>query len=263
MSYSVLIIDDEPMICMGLLALIDWKSFGFSVTDVRFSYAEGLSAAMSGNYSLIISDIRLHDESGLELIRKVRNADRCDQFILLSAYADFSYAQTAIELGVRQYLLKPLRAELLGEAIRKFTEDAHGKEPSASGKTTEKERTSRHSHVDEALSYIHENYADAEASLAKFAAGAYLNPSYLGQQFRSVTGYRFTDYLNRYRVFQAGKLLLSGRYKNYEIAIRCGFNSETYFYRVFCRYTGLSPMEYTRKIRSGDGRPAADPGNPS
>ena len=54
MSYSLLIIDDEPMMCMGIKEMVNWKSHGFSKIDMRFSYQEGLKAALTGDYHLVL-----------------------------------------------------------------------------------------------------------------------------------------------------------------------------------------------------------------
>ena len=72
MSYSVLVIDDEPMICMGIQEMVDWKSHGFSKMDMRFTYQEGLKAALAGNYTLVLCDIRLQENSGLNIIRQMK-----------------------------------------------------------------------------------------------------------------------------------------------------------------------------------------------
>ena len=114
MSYSLLIIDDEPMMCMGVKEMVNWKSHGFSKIDMRFSYQEGLKAALSGEYHLILCDVRLQDQSGLNIIRKMQERKISSAVVIISAYAEFSYAQTAMELGVFQYLLKPFPKESHG-----------------------------------------------------------------------------------------------------------------------------------------------------
>ncbi|GHU91356.1 hypothetical protein FACS189476_12000 [Spirochaetia bacterium] len=57
---------------------------------------------------------------------------------------------------------------------------------------------------------------------------------------------------------RACALLRQGKYRIYEISYMLGFENAYYFTRVFRRHTGLSPSEYQKKERSGDGESGAD-----
>lgn len=264
MSYSVLIIDDEPLICMGMLELIDWSSYGFSRTDIRFNYEDGLKAALTHPYTLVISDICLHDSNGLELVRKVKQKNVRSRFVLISAHAEFRYAQEALELGVFQYLLKPLQKEALESCIAKVVqnlpeqqlqEDAQepAEQPQTAKPQEQKEQNRRTgiTSIGKTLEYIHKNYTDPTLSLNKVANDLYVNSSYLGQRFRQQTGVKFTDYLNQYRIVKACELLIKEQYLTYEIGELVGFGNISYFHRVFKRVTGMGTEEFKRKARRG------------
>ncbi len=256
MSYSVLIIDDEPMICKGLLGMVNWQKHGFTKTDIRFDYEEGLAAAMTYPYSLIITDIRLHEESGLEIVRKVRQAGRDSMFVLISAHAEFSYAQTALELSVCQYLLKPIRKNDLELCITRIAALLSQKsdtpsiyqtglpEPPPSHAVPGSRRTANVKLIQE---YLHQHYRDQDLSLSKVASAFYMNASYLGQCFRQQTGVKFTDYLNQYRIQKACELLEEDAYLTYEIKDLVGFKNQNYFHTVFRKLTGVSTEEYRRQ----------------
>lgn len=263
MSYSVLIIDDEPLICMGILELIDWKSYGFDRTDIRFNYEDGMKAALAYPYTLVISDICLHDSSGLDLVRRVRQ--KMDtRFVLISAHAEFRYAQEALELGVFQYLLKPLQKEALENCIERLVgklppeqEDEEPEvpevqtQPAEKTQSKEQERRTGITSIGKTLEYIHKNYTDPSLSLNKVANDLYVNSSYLGQRFRQQTGVKFTDYLNQYRIIKACELLLKEQYLTYEIGEMVGFGNISYFHRIFKRVTGMGTEEFKRKARRG------------
>lgn len=264
MSYSVLIIDDEPLICMGMLELIDWSSYGFSRTDIRFNYEDGLKAALSHPYTLVVSDICLHDSSGLELVRRIQEKKMGSQFVLISAHAEFRYAQEALELGVFQYLLKPLQKEALENCIAKFLEkqpvpqiqetpELPAEQPQIQDMSVQKEQARRTgvTSIGKTLEYIHKNYTDPSLSLNKVANDLYVNSSYLGQRFRQQTGVKFTDYLNQYRIVKACELLIKEQYLTYEIGEMVGFGNISYFHRVFKRVTGMGTEEFKRKARRG------------
>ena len=263
MSYSVLIIDDEPLICMGLLELIDWSSFGFDRTDIRFNFEDGMKAALSHPYTLVISDICLHDSNGLDLVRAVHKKTDT-QFVLISAYAEFRYAQEALELGVVQYLLKPLQKEALENCIEKLLpkfpplqvseEQEQPEEQLQSADAPENEENERRTgitSIGKTLEYIHKNYTDTSLCLNKVANDLYVNSSYLGQRFRQQTGVKFTDYLNQYRIIKACELLLKEQYLTYEIGEMVGFGNISYFHRIFKRVTGMGTEEFKRKARRG------------
>ena len=252
MSYSVLVIDDEPMICMSIKEMIDWRSHGFSRIDLRFSYHDGLKAALSGNYTLVLCDIRLQEYSGLNIVRQMNAHGISSGVVLISAYAEFSYAQTALELGVFQYLLKPFPKEALDACVARFVERIP-KLPQADVLPELPERSDRRriTRIDRILEYIHENSADPTLSLSRVASVFYLNASYLGQRFRQQTGVKFTDYLNLYRIVKACELLLKSQYLTYEISEMVGFGNINYFHRVFKKITGVSTEEFRKKAPYG------------
>ena len=252
MSYSVLIIDDEPMICMGIKEMVDWKSHGFLKMDMRFSYQEGLKAALSGNYSLVMCDVRLQEQSGLNIIRQMKERGVSSGVVIISAYAEFSYAQTALELGVFQYLLKPFPKETLEACLTRFTamHPIQGSEEENYELTDRPDRR-RSNRIDRILEYIHDNASDPSLSLSQVANAFYMNASYLGQRFHQQTGVKFTDYLNQYRIVKACDLLLNSQYLTYEISEIVGFGNINYFHRVFKKVTGVGTEEYRKKAPFG------------
>ena len=252
MSYSLLIIDDEPMMCMGIKEMVNWKSHGFSKIDMRFSYQEGLKAALSGEYHLVLCDVRLQEQSGLSIIRQMQERKISSSVVIISAYAEFSYAQTAMELGVFQYLLKPFPKEALESCLNRLS----ARLPVAVVSEVETEQTDRldkrrSARMDRVLDYIHENATDPNLSLSLVASAFYMNASYLGQRFHQQNGVKFTDYLNLYRIVKACDLLLSTQYLTYEISEMVGFGNINYFHRVFKKITGVGTDEFRKKAPFG------------
>lgn len=249
MNYGVLIIDDEPMICMGIKEMVDWKKHGFTKMDMRFSYHEGLKAALSGEYTLVLCDVRLQDQSGLNIIRQMKAQGITSGVVIISGYAEFSYAQTALELGVFQYLLKPFPKETLDACLTRFTLSLP--KPSPVEEHHESVDRRRSTRIDRILEYIHENSTDSTLSLSRVASAFYMNASYLGQRFHQQTGVKFTDYLNLYRIVKACELLLNSQYLTYEISEIVGFGNINYFHRVFKKITGISTEEFRKKAPHG------------
>ncbi|WP_189017984.1 AraC family transcriptional regulator [Paenibacillus marchantiophytorum] len=91
---------------------------------------------------------------------------------------------------------------------------------------------------------IHQNYADRELSLFRIAEILDFTPAYLGRIFKKLTNKSIPDYLNEFRIERAKEKLISTHDSIEEISQKTGYNNSTYFYKVFKKYTGITPAEY-------------------
>lgn len=87
-------------------------------------------------------------------------------------------------------------------------------------------------------------YFPENISLSKVGAALDVNPEYLSTQFRQVTGMNFREYLNRVRIEEARRLIVNTNYTLLEIAIACGFRDQSYFTKIFKKFTGKTPRQY-------------------
>ena len=117
---KVLLVDDEPFILQGLQVLIDWEKEGFEIVSTAANGADAIEYVRDHKVDLIITDINMPVVSGLDLLKKVREEKMTDAYIvILSGYADFSYAQQAIWYDCADYILKPVEREGLISVLRK------------------------------------------------------------------------------------------------------------------------------------------------
>ncbi len=96
------------------------------------------------------------------------------------------------------------------------------------------------------LTYICDRY-DSAVTPSELAAVARMNPKYFCRAFSQMTGRTPIDYLNYYRMEQAGEQLAFTARPVTEIALNCGFSDISYFSRIFSRYKGVSPSAYRRR----------------
>lgn len=121
----VLIVDDEQYIVEYLKHLVDWGSFGFKevITTNKSHLAQQVIEEQQ--IDLIISDIRMPEISGIDLLKSIYEKKIKTRIIFLSGHTDFEYAQTAIHYGASDYLLKPLTQEQLEDSLtRLFKKDS-------------------------------------------------------------------------------------------------------------------------------------------
>ncbi|KKI92184.1 hypothetical protein WQ54_10865 [Bacillus sp. SA1-12] len=116
---EILLVDDEDYVLDYLEEAIDWKTFGFERIHKSSSVDEALDISDNGNISVVITDIRMPEKSGLDLLQTLRKSKPEIKVILLSGYSEFEYAKTALKNGATDYLLKPIIEEDLRESIKK------------------------------------------------------------------------------------------------------------------------------------------------
>lgn len=96
--------------------------------------------------------------------------------------------------------------------------------------------------------YIHSHFTE-ELSLESIAGKFYISSYYLSHQFKRVTGFTLTDYIQMTRIRNAQTLLLSTEDPISDIAFQCGFSSFSQFNRVFHKFLDQSPSSFRRDMR--------------
>lgn len=94
-----------------------------------------------------------------------------------------------------------------------------------------------------ATQYIKDNY-QMPLTLEMAAGQMMLNPSYFSTLFKQTTGSSFKDYLNYIRIEESKKLLTNTNGTILDIALTVGFENQSYFTKVFRKYTGITPKQY-------------------
>src|SRR5690606_4581824 len=122
---SLLIVDDHPHQTDSIAHVITEARLPF-MGNIHKAYSarEALERFCSEPIDIVITDIRMPEMNGVELIEKLREKSSAVKCVLLSGYAEFEYAQRAMELQTSKYLMKPVQKiellttlELLSEEI--------------------------------------------------------------------------------------------------------------------------------------------------
>lgn len=115
---KVVIVDDEKMICSLISQLLDWEELGAKIVGMAYTGTEALEMIQEQRPDIIISDIRMPGYDGLELIKRTKEAGIESEFVMISGFKQFEYAQNAMKYGVKYYLLKPIEEDKLTEIIK-------------------------------------------------------------------------------------------------------------------------------------------------
>lgn len=112
---KVLIADDEKMICSLISQLLDWNALGYEIVGMAYTGVDAYEMIVKEQPDVIISDIRMPGYDGIELIKRTKEAGIEAEFVMISGFKQFEYAQNAMKYGVKYYLLKPIEEDKLQE----------------------------------------------------------------------------------------------------------------------------------------------------
>ncbi|SFL66714.1 Helix-turn-helix domain-containing protein [Gracilibacillus orientalis] len=253
----ILVVDDEPRSRQGIKKTIERVSHHQYEVITAANAEEAIKRIDNEKIHVLITDIRMPEVSGLELLRKLKEKAKDPVVIVISAYSEFEYAHEALELGVVNYLLKPIAKEKLMEAIEKAIELENQRKKTGmfnkivDDKLMEMQQLSKYNRaVKEAMDYIDQHY-DEELTLKEVAKQVHLNASYLSALFKEELQITFSEYLTRKRMQEAKKLLLSTDFTIAEIAEKSGYQTSKYFIRLFKQFEDMTPNAF-RKHNEND-----------
>ena len=118
---KVFLVDDEIVIREGIRESFPWDRTPYTLVGEAPDGEMALPMIRDTNPDIVITDIKMPFMDGLELCRSLRSRMPWIGIIVLSGYDEFEYARQCIQLGVREYLLKPVSSADLKEALDKVS----------------------------------------------------------------------------------------------------------------------------------------------
>ncbi|MDQ8738139.1 response regulator [Paenibacillus sp. LHD-38] len=253
---NLLVVDDEPLILAGLRAIIMKAETGFHQVETANDGIEALEMLRSFKPHLILTDIHMPEMTGLELIHEVKNRKLCDRFIILTGYDDFGYARQALRYQVLDYLLKPIdKEELISSLLNaaqsisqelqnSLNQDATSTQANNTTALNLLDGKSLSDQMKRIIDHIHSNY-NQDLSLESIAEYIGLTASYVSTLFKREVGINFIPYLHSCRVAKAQQLMNEQPKLAFDkIASQVGYDSPRHFFKVFKKYSGLTPGQY-------------------
>lgn len=239
---KVLLIDDEEIIRRTIRKMGRWEDFGMEVVGDAENGLLGLQMIERMRPDVVFLDMRMPGLTGVEVIEALLEKGIRVKLVVVSGFDSFEYTRMAIRYGAIDYLLKPIeRGEfnaLLGRLAHalelEYEVSGTPENPGPEGDTLAAIR--RHILQD----------CTQPLSLESMASEFFLNKEYLSRAFKKRYGIGITSLIHTRRLALAKELLKQG-FKVRDVAERTGYEDVNYFGRVFRKYEGISPSEYTEE----------------
>ncbi len=119
MPYKVFFVEDEIVTREGIRDNVDWTAYGFEFCGDAADGEMALPMIRTLKPDVLITDIKMPFMDGLQLSKIVRERMPGVKIIILSGHDEFEFAQKAIELGVTEYLLKPVTVHTIQQTLQK------------------------------------------------------------------------------------------------------------------------------------------------
>ena len=253
---KLLIVDDEMWAIQGILDGVNWDKLGFDEVLTAYSYAQAVSVMQSAFIDVMLSDIEMPDESGLDLVAYTNAHSPGTACIILSCHDEFDYARQAVKLNCLDYVLKPVHYETLTEILKKAMDHVREQNNRQMMENfgqdyidgmAKKSRGDYISAADTAEQYIKE-HLDEELSVKKLASLAFISSDHLTRLFKKKFGMTVTDYILDRRMKLAAELLKNPDLSITMVSNSVGFGNYSYFTEQFKRFSGLTPRDYQKRF---------------
>jgi len=119
---KIFLVEDELVIRENIKKSIDWELYGFELCGDAGDGELALPMIIKLQPDIVITDIKMPFMDGLKLARAIKKEMPKVKIIILSGYGEFTYAKEALNIGVTDYLLKPVGSKMLMDALDKVGE---------------------------------------------------------------------------------------------------------------------------------------------
>ncbi|WP_037289777.1 response regulator transcription factor [Saccharibacillus sacchari] len=240
---ELLIVDDGQYVVEYLKHLLDWKKFGMEHVETTTNPAEARALIDSGRFNLVISDIRMPEISGLDLLEHIYESRLHTKVIFLSGYSQFDYAQKAIRFGALDYLLKPVDQRDMETAMTQATKHLQEHDPSKYDQPEPK--VSPQNVVRVIQAYIADHLGEP-LSLEDLGRIVHLHPVYLSRLYKQETSENLSTHILGMRLERSARLLENSTLHVVDIARMVGYRKPQYFIKLFKERYGTTPYQYRR-----------------
>lgn len=231
---KILLVEDEKNIRLGITEFFDWEKADSKLLDTAKNGEEGLRKIYIHKPDIVITDVRMPFLNGLDMIEEAMKFHRFDS-IVISGYEEFNYAKKALQLNVKEYILKSIDFSELLNAINNLN--------------IKNSEINKYGAAQEFVDYI-KNNMDKRIYLQDLSDHFFLSDTTINNIIKEEFNLTSNELINVIKIDYSVSLLKMHKYKLYEIAEMAGFSSYKHFYKVFKKIKGINPSEYIKQIKT-------------
>lgn len=220
---KAIIVDDEPAVAVIIRYFVSNNNLPVEIVGEARNGNTAIELIERFDPGLIFCDIQMPGMNGFELMKACPNRN----YVIITAYESFQYAQQALRLGAKDILLKPIEFEPLNNSISR----------ALGWRFTQNQLTN------DIIEYIQTHY-NQKIEVNELAQMYYTAPSHIARTFKKHTGRSVIEYLHQVRVAKAVDLIRGTNLEIKEISEQCGYESLNNFYKYFKLNTGTTPANY-------------------
>ena len=259
---KLLIVNDTEPTLRFLEKNVPWNNHGISQCCTADSAEAARKIINKTEIDVILCDIQMPEENGLEFISWVSENGFDCECVFLTCYANFDYAKEAIRLGCRDYILFPATADAIAEAVGKVVKrrldeqnsnrlkqlgqiwlDGLHDQHSPEGLSEQNPKKI----IEDATHYILEHIKSPDLNSNDLASKYNLSLRHFGRLFKSITGVSVNQFIIRERMELAGRLLQNSDIPVVSISFEVGYNNYPYFTSAFKKHFGCTASQFREK----------------
>lgn len=246
---TLLFVDDDVLFLRALTTQLDYPMLGYDRVLTATSGNRAIQILLREPVDVMVCDIEMPEKNGMELAHYVVEQNLRIVLLLLTCHSSFDYAKEAIGLDVFDYLLKPIRMDVLQERLTKALQKKKEKDwlVEYRQEMSELPAAGENETVRRIREYI-ENNIHTELTREQLGHALFMNPDYLARVFREKKGISLNDYIRTRRISRAKRLLRETNQPLSDICSMVGYAYNSYFFNNFKKATGLSPKEYRNQF---------------
>ena len=252
-GHTVLLVEDDK----SLQEFIQERLSESFVTYCASNGKEALEIIKRDNIDIVVSDVMMPVMSGIELCIAIKkDINLCHiPVIFLTAKNDIDSKINGLKVGAEAYIEKPFSFEYLKNQIlsllsnRKKEREAFSKRPFFPVTNMQMSKEDEE-FMNKVITVINENIADENFNVERMAEMLYMSRSSLLRKIKTLFSMSPLDFIRLIRLKRAAELIQEGKYRVGEICYMVGFNSHSYFSKLFCKQFGIMPKEFEKQIEA-------------
>lgn len=213
---------------------------------------EALALAKKYSPDLILSDVMMPVMDGVELCSRLKKDIQTSHIpvILLTAQNMIENWIEGLESGADDYIPKPFNLDVLQARITNLIDGRRRLKKMFSNPQDTPLNESTSNPLDEEFmqkvyAVLGKSYANPEFSASQFATEMAMSQSLLYKKLRAITDLGITDFINSFKLKKAVELIRESKLPIADIAFKVGFNDPKYFSRIFKKFYGMTPTEFS------------------